>query len=132
MNQTKIIKVKPIPWGSYSKFHVDVEIADLVAAFNKVGLITTSSCSGHVGDYLSTAISFHTTGNEALEKLKKLVSSNKLSMNWELEGHFNHYNLYIKEGLYGSKKIIGSKENMAKVKRDLEKIKRNIKGGKIK
>jgi len=99
--------------------------------FNEKGLETTSCCSGHVGnDFVSTSISFIAyKDDESVKKLQKLVKSNKLYLNWSFSVDYygRHFDLYLRDGLYGTQKLKSTPKIMKLVYSDLNKIQNNIK-----
>ena len=111
-----------------SEVILDEGIKDLVVAFNKVGLTTIESDSGHTGKKEAAAsfLSFKHIGyrlqNKSVDSIEKLIDSNRLKHDWVLKkfDSSNRFELFLKKGLFGSGKLKSTDTVFKKVQTDFD------------
>jgi hypothetical protein len=114
---------------------IDEGIAPLVKVFNKNGLITFETCSGHAGkdEPAATHILFKNlhTATDKLDKIRNLINSGKLKNEWVLTNKGDNglfHDLYLKKGLFGSRTLPSTDKVFRNVEKDFKSFINHLKG----
>jgi len=101
---------------------VDRDVEFLIKSLNKIdGVYTLFSCSGHVGEPISTYIDFISLSDDFYEYIKEGIKTLPLNFEWQLERRKDGtISLRIKNT------EIATKETLKKIKEDLEMWKKYV------